>query len=452
MVQTLNSRSRAIALVDGEHYLSVVRWALDALRTEYDLVGAVFLGGTEKVGSEQDLEELGIPVIRGADRCSLLREAIARFSPEVAVDLSDEPVVGYRERFEMASLLLHLGVRYIGADFAFSPPHLASIATPALSIVGTGKRTGKTAIAAHTARVLRDRYRIAIVTMGRGGPPEPEVLDGEALDLGVCELLDYADRGFHAASGCFGHAFMTRVLTIGCRRCGGGMSGGEPFFSNVIEGARLADGKGLDLVLFDGSGATAPPVRVDRQVLIVGAHQPVDYIRGYFGPFRILRSHAVIVTGCEPPLASAEKVQAMTEAIAEINPQVPVFRTVFRLRPVEPIEGARVFLAVTSPPSVLPRLAEHLEEHYGCRVVGTSPHLSNRPLLRRDLKGAPDYDVLLTELKAAGVDVAARSALSAGRRAVFVDVEPVSDDMAKLDACLLRLADEAIHAKGPAHG
>jgi len=452
MVQAHNSKPKAIALVDGEHYLPVVKWALSSLAADYNLVGAAFLGGTEKVGSDRDLEELGIPVVHGVDIHSSLCEAVSRFSPEVAVDLSDEPVVGYRERFEMASMLLHLGVKYVGEDFTFSPPHLASIMTPALSVVGTGKRTGKTAIAGHAARVLRDRCRIAIVTMGRGGPPEPEILDGETLDLGVTELLDYADRGFHAASGCFGHAFMTRVLTIGCRRCGGGLSGGEPFFSNVLEGARIADSRGLDLVLFDGSGATAPPVRVDRQVLIIGAHQPVDYVRGYFGPFRVLRSHAVVITGCESPLASDEKVEAMVEAVTAINPRIPVFRTVFRLRPVEPVEGARVFLAVTAPPSVLPRLAAHLEEHYGCRVVGISPHLSNRPLLRQDLKAAPDYDVLLTELKAAGVDVGARSALASGRRAVFVDVEPVSADMARLDACLLGLAEEAIHAKRSPHG
>ncbi|MBC7092666.1 2,3-diphosphoglycerate synthetase [Candidatus Bipolaricaulota bacterium] len=440
-------KPRAIALVDGEHYLPVVKWALASLEKDYAVVGAVFLGGTEKVGSEEDLANLGVPVVHGKTIAASVREAVARFAPEVALDLSDEPVVGYRERFEMASLFLFLGVRYVGKDFAFTPPKLVKTSLPAISVVGTGKRTGKTAIAGHAARVLKGKHRVGIVTMGRGGPAEPEVLHGEELDLGVEELIRYADQGFHAASGCFGHAYMTQVLVIGCRRCGGGMSGGEPFVSNVVEGAKLAEEFGLDIVIFDGSGATAPPIEVDRQVLIVGAHQPVDYVRGYFGPYRILRSHAVVITGCEPPLADEAKVDAMEAAVREVSPDVPVFRTVFRPRPVREVDGARAFLAVTAPAAVLPRLVEHLEERYRCRVVGASPHLSNRPKLRQDLAAAGDFDVLLAELKAAGVDVAARTALACGKDVVFVDNEPVAPNIEELDQCLERLAVEAVQAK-----
>lgn len=445
------AKKRAIALVDGEHYLPVVKWALEILRAEYEIVGAVFLGGTEKIGSDNDLQNLGVPLVKGPGILHPLRDAVSRFRPDVAVDLSDEPVVGYRERFDIASLLLHLGVQYVGKDFSFAPPQLLTLSTPAVSIVGTGKRTGKTSIASYVARLLHEKYRVGVVTMGRGGPPEPEILDGTRLNMTLEDLLSYADRGFHAASGCFGHAFMTRVLTIGCRRCGGGMSGGEPFFSNVVEGAKIADNQGLDILLFDGSGATCPPIKVDRQILIIGAHQPVDYVQGYFGPFRLLRSHAVILTGCEPPLADEKKVEAMIQAVQGVNPEVPIFRTVLRFRPVEPVNGARAFLAVTAPAAMLPRLATHLEENYGCRVVGTSPHLSNRAKLREDLASAPPYDILLTELKAAGVDVGVRSALSQGRRAVFVDIEPVTTDMAAFRSCFLRLANEAIQAKRLSH-
>lgn len=440
-------KPRAVVLVDGEHYLPVVKWAIASLQRDYAVVGAVFLGGTEKIGSEEDLASLGVPVVHEKTIADSVRKAVAQFSPEVAVDLSDEPVVGYRERFEMANLFLFFGVRYIGKDFAFMPPKLTQISLPSISVVGTGKRTGKTAIASHVARVLKGKYRVGIVTMGRGGPAEPEILHGEELNLSVEDLIRYADQGFHAASGCFGHAYMTKVLVIGCRRCGGGMSGAEPFVSNVLEGARLAEKFDLDIVIFDGSGATAPPVEVDRQVLIIGAHQPVEYIRGYFGPYRILRSHAVIITGCEPPLADEAKVEAMETAVREVKPDIPVFKTVFRPRPEREIDGARVFLAVTAPAAILPRLVEYLEERYHCRVVGASPHLSNRPKLRQDLAAAGDFDVLLTELKAAGVDVAARTALARGKDVVFVDNEPVAPDIEELNQCLERLALEAIRAK-----
>lgn len=447
MKSKASAKPRAIVLVDGEHYLPVVKWALASLEKDYKVVGAIFLGGTEKIGSEEDLAKLGIPVVHEKTLTASVREAVARFSPEVAVDLSDEPVVGYRERFEMASLFLYLGVRYVGKDFAFTPPQLLKTSLPAISVVGTGKRTGKTAIASHLARILKGKYRVGIVTMGRGGPAEPEVLHGEELDLKLEDLIRYADQGFHAASGCFGHAYMTRVLVIGCRRCGGGMSGGEPFVSNVAEGAKLAENFDLDVVIFDGSGATAPPIAVDRQVLIVGAHQPVDYVRGYFGPYRILRSHAVVITGCEPPLADEAKVDAIEAAVREVKPDVPVFRTVFRPRPEREVAGVRVFLAVTAPAAILPRLVAHLEERYQCRVVGASANLANRPKLRQDLAAAGDFDVLLTELKAAGVDVAARTALSLGKDVVFVDNEPVCPNIEELNQCFERLALEAIHAK-----
>ncbi|MEW6216158.1 MAG: 2,3-diphosphoglycerate synthetase [Candidatus Bipolaricaulota bacterium] len=440
-------RPRAIALIDGEHYLPVVSWALDSLAQDYTIVGAVFLGGTEKVGSESDLQALPVPVVHERDLLSSLHRALEAFAPEVAVDLSDEPVVGYYERFAMASHLLAMGVRYVGKDFAFTPPKLQGTSLPSLSVVGTGKRTGKTAIAAHAARVLKDRWRVGIVTMGRGGPAEPEILRGQDLQMDVGELIQYADKGFHAASGCFGHAYMTRVLVIGCRRCGGGMAGGEPFLSNVLEGARIAEQADLDIAIFDGSGATSPPVRVNRQVLIVGAHQPLEYVRGFFGPYRILRSHAVVITGCEQPLADEAKVDAMESEIRAINPRIPVFRTVFRPRPERAVEGARVFLAVTAPSAILPNLVGYLEEHQRCRVVGTSAHLSNREKLRRDLAQAPEFDILLTELKAAGVDVGARTAMGQGRQVVFVDNEPVAANIADLDRCLVRLGEEAVQEK-----
>ncbi|MCS7241006.1 MAG: 2,3-diphosphoglycerate synthetase, partial [Candidatus Bipolaricaulota bacterium] len=297
------------------------------------------------------------------------------------------------------------------------------------------------------ARLLKAHWRVGIVTMGRGGPAEPEIFHGESLQLTIQDLIHYADQGFHAASGCFGHAFMTRVLVIGCRRCGGGMSGGEPFFSNVVEGARIAEKMALDIVIFDGSGATAPPIVVDRQILVIGAHQPVEYVRGYFGPYRIMRSHAVVLTACEPPLADAAKVEEMVEAVRTVNPDIPLFRTVFRPRPLEDVAGARVFLAVTAPAAIVPRLCEYLEQQYRCRVVGASPHLSNRPKLRQDLAEAAEFDVLLVELKAAGVDVGARTALTKGKKVVFIDNEPVAPNIAEFNSCVLRLAEEAIYEK-----
>jgi hypothetical protein len=58
----------AVALIDGEHYPPVVRDTLALLRARYRIVGAVFLGGEEKLrdaASDDELEALyGLPLLR----------------------------------------------------------------------------------------------------------------------------------------------------------------------------------------------------------------------------------------------------------------------------------------------------------------------------------------------------------------------------------------------------
>src|SRR4029078_5191 len=49
--------TRAVALIDGEHHVSVVRDALDEL--PYEWVGAILVGGTEKLRGGADY---GVPV------------------------------------------------------------------------------------------------------------------------------------------------------------------------------------------------------------------------------------------------------------------------------------------------------------------------------------------------------------------------------------------------------
>ena len=66
-----------------------------------------------------------------------------------------------------------------------------------------------------------------------------------------------------------------------------------------------------------------------------------------------------------------------------------------------------------------------IQANYGCRVVGWSNSLADRGMLARDLETAADYEVLLTELKAAAVDVGARQAHERGAGVVFMDNRPV---------------------------
>jgi cyclic 2,3-diphosphoglycerate synthetase len=434
------SRPRAIALIDGEHYPPVVRFALESLGAEYEVVAAVFLGGTEKVDAGASEQIYGVPVVAGPDRQAALSEAIARFSPEACIDLSDEPVITAPERMELAGIALGCGVEYRGADFAFTPPIAAlTTRTPTLAIVGTGKRVGKTAISAHVARYLKASGRdIAVLAMGRGGPGEPELIRGDQVSLTTADLLALARQGVHASSDNYEDAVMSRVTTVGCRRCGGGLAG-QTFFSNVPEGAQLADSLGKELIVLEGSGAAIPPVHADATILVVGAGRGVPYVRDYFGPYRVRRADAVIVAGAEEPLASAEEIRQLVAAIRAVREDIPITLVTFRPRPLSDVTGARVFLATTAPARVLPLLAGHLEREYGCEVVAASVHLSNRARLRDDLAAcAGGFDLLLTELKAAAIDVAAAAAEEAGVDTVLCDNEPIPVGGADLNEMIER--------------
>lgn len=423
------ARQKAVALIDGEHYFPVIESALETIAADpvYDLVGAVFIGGTEKVTDSTKLDGFKVPVILDPDALAGIDQAIQRFAPAVFIDLSDEPVVGYRERFEFACRILARNISYRGSDFLFEPPTFFDVVhKPSVSIIGTGKRTGKTAVSAFICRELKSGgHNPCVVAMGRGGPAAPEVIYGGEIELKPEYLLELSRQGKHAASDHYEDALMSRITTVGCRRCGGGMAG-EVFVSNVLEGAKIADGLPEELIVFEGSGAALPPVKTDLSVLICGAGQPEEYITGYFGPYRIGLSDLAILTMCEEPLAAPDKVKRLAEGIKAVKPGIKVVQTVFRPKPLSDVTGKKVFVATTAPAGVGKVIAGYLAENFGCDVVGLSHHLSNRPLLRGDLAHAPAHDVVMTELKAASVDVVTEYGLSGGKEVVYMDNCPVT--------------------------
>jgi cyclic 2,3-diphosphoglycerate synthetase len=118
---------------------------------------------------------------------------------------------------------------------------------------------------------------------------------------------------------------------------------------------------------------------------------------------------------------------------------------VFRPFPLEPILGRRVFFVTTAPVSASKVLVDHLEEQHGCTVVGVSHNLAHRPELAADLVSAPVADVLLVELKAAAVDLAAKTALKRGMEITFCDNRVVSvGGDGTFDDLALGLADLAV--------
>lgn len=440
---------KVLALIDGEHYPSVIRDALLSIVDE--VVAAVVVGSTEKVGSIEDFaHDVGLPVYHVPDgEVVHLFEVITRASGEhgieEVVDLSGEPALDSDMRFQIASLLMEEGLPYRGADFTFTPSPFHRVLTlPSMMVFGMTKRVGKTAVSGYVARTLkRHGYTPCIVTMGRGGPPEPEVISGD-MEITPSYLVQQVDLGKHAASDHWENALISRVTTIGCRRCGGGMAG-TPFFTNVVRGAEIANTLHVTFVIMEGSGVTLPPVHTDKKVVVVGAHQPLESLTHYFGPYRILISDLAVVTMCEEPMATPEKVEEVEKTLTRIHPEIEQVHCVFRPLPLGEIQRKKVMMATTTPPEVMTKkIIPYVEETFSCEVVGFSPHLSSRPKLKEDLYHMlPRAEVLLTEVKASAIDIATREALSRGVEVVYMDNVPHQvGGTQQLDSLIVQLARE----------
>jgi cyclic 2,3-diphosphoglycerate synthetase len=390
---------RAVVLIDGEHFAPVVRDALATL--PYDVVGALLVGGTEKLRGDDDY---GVALV----------DALDAVEADLVVDLSDEPVLGPRERMLWASRALALGLPYVGSDFRFDPPPMEPVETPSLAVIGLGKRIGKTAVAGHVARVLARDRRVVVVAMGRGGPAEPELVEtAPTLD----DLLALSRSGRHAASDHLEAAALAGVPAIGCRRAGGGLAG-APFRSNVLEGTQLAAQLEPELLVFDGSGAAVPPVDVDARILVTnGAHDP----RAGLNAYRVLVSDLVVDTGA-----------ADREAIRSIS-DVPIVAAELRLRPAEPLRGRRTAVFTTGPAPT---------DELDAEIVHVSRNLARRDELREELERI-DAEVYVVELKAAAVDVVAEAALARGAEVVLAANDVVSDE---LDERVLSLAKQVVRA------
>jgi cyclic 2,3-diphosphoglycerate synthase len=393
--------TRAVVVIDGEHYAPVVRDAIAGL--PYEVVGAWLAGGTEKLRDDADY---GVPLLQE------LEDGFER--AEVVVDLSDEPVLSPPDRFRLASRALAAGLRYEGADFKFEPPPYAPFPLPSLAVIGTGKRVGKTAVTGHVARLLARDREVVVVAMGRGGPAQPVTAVVPPTPAGLLEL---SRAGHHAASDYLETAALSGVVTIGCRRAGGGLAGAVTA-SNVLEGAALAAEREPDVVVFDGSGAAIPPVDVDARILVSGrGHDPT----AYFNAYRVLVSDLVVMVGGGDERA----VRALKD--------IPVVQAELRLRPVVPLAGRRVAVFTTGPAPT---------EHLDAEVISVSRNLADRGRLREDL-ARTDADVYVVEIKAAAIDVVAETAAERGAEIVFAANEVVA---ASLDDAILNLVPAGARA------
>jgi cyclic 2,3-diphosphoglycerate synthetase len=323
---------------------------------------------------------------------------------DAVFDLSGDPVLTFDRRLALAAAALDRGLEYHAPGLRLTPPPVERLDTeiPILGVTGTGKRTGKTAVAGHLAALLRERgVEPVVVSMGRGGPPEPQLVRaGERLDAE--RLLEIARRGAHAASDYLEDAALTGAATVGTRRCAEGPAG-EVFDSNVADGVRLALSLDPDVVVLEGSGASLPPVAADRTVCVTRGGQ--DAVAG-LGALRLARSDLVIALG---------------EETTEL-PHPRVIRCQLEPEPAEPVPpDAKAAVFTTARPEDADRIETALARQ-GIEVALFSTALARREELNRDIERALTgrCDLFLTELKAAAVDTVAERAVRDGLRVTWL--------------------------------
>jgi len=203
------------------------------------------------------------------------------------------------------------------------------------------------------------------------------------------------------------------------------------------------------VVILEGSGSAVPPVPWDAGVLVAPAHVPEEYVGGYLGPFRILLSDLFVVTMASGPGSGPEKLFALESHVQRLNGDARFVVTDFQPAPLRDVRGRAVYFTTTAPEEVAARQVAHLESTHGCRVVGHSTRLADRAALAEDLERSDHYDVLLTELKAAAVDVAADRATARGAEVVFVDNRAVTlSDGPDLRTSLQETLDRAVARHG----
>ena len=152
------------------------------------------------------------------------------------------------------------------------------------------------------------------------------------------------------------------------------------------------------------------------------------------------------------PVPGSESLSQLSAHLRRTLGDARVLVTDFLPVPLADVRGRDAFFATTAPTAIATAQAQHLEAAYGVRIVGSSARLADRAGLAEDLETAGGYDVLLTELKAAAVDVACRHAAARGADVVFVDNRAeVTEGSTDLATAFGEVIDLAI-ARGMARG
>ena len=392
------------------------------------MVAAAFIGGTEKVDLDRrrrGLRRAGRDAAYAAD--GALAAALERFAPDVVVDLSDEPVLSSADRFRLAVDRARARRRRTAAPTSrFTPPRARCHDAHAGARHHRDRQArrqdgdlGRTSRGS-SRRAGRD---VVVLAMGRGGPGRARAHPrrrGRADHRRPARAR--ARRASTPSSDNYEDAVMSRVTTVGCRRCGGGHGGRDVLQQRARGRARSPTRSARSCSSLEGSGAAIPPVARDAtRARRRRRRRGEAYVRDYFGPYRLARADLVVIAARRGAHRDRRPtVEAIRERRSrELRPDLPVRRRRRSgPRPLEPVDGTARLLR---DDGARPAVAADARRAPGgastaARSSASSAHLSNRAALRADLAAAAGrFDVLLTELKAAAIDVVAAAGDEVGR-------------------------------------
>src|SRR5205085_7692706 len=132
-----------------------------------------------------------------------------------------------------------------------------------------------------------------------------------------------AGSGRHAASDHLEGALMAGVVTIGTRRCGGGLAG-APVDSTFAAGVELANNRPEQLLVLEGSGSAVPPVHADATVCVVPATADVELVAGHLGAYRLLLSDLIVITMADASFADSGARASLERCVRGVAPGAKV--------------------------------------------------------------------------------------------------------------------------------
>ena len=161
-----------------------------------------------------------------------------------------------------------------------------------LGVIGTGKRTGKTAVAGHLATLLRERgVRAGGRLDGAGRAGRAAARAGRRAARRRAPARDLERRGARGLRLSGGRGARRRRDASAAGAAAEGPAG-EVFDSNVVDGVRLALSLDPDAIVLEGSGASLPPVAAHRTVCVT-RRRAQDALSG-LGPLRLMRSDLAV--------------------------------------------------------------------------------------------------------------------------------------------------------------